>query len=184
MPRRAGVVEVRHVHAHPGARFAFGAEGEPGFDGDILELAVAQVAIELVGLRVVGDEQIRPAVLVVVEHRHAQRFRAAVEDAARRGDVLERAVAAVVEQPAGVAAIRLGRAVRFILAVEAAEHIVLRRPLHVIADEQIQQAVAVVVEPERRGAEARLASQAARFGDVDERALCRCCGTGGSARRR
>ena len=39
------------------------------------------------------------------------------------------------------------------LAVEAAEHVVLGRPLDVVADEQIEQAVAVEVEPQRRGAE-------------------------------
>ena len=127
--RRAGVVEVAGVDAHAGARFAFRAERQPRFDGDVLERAVAQVAIELVRLRVVGDEQIRPAVDVVVDHRHAERLRARVEDAARRGDVFEGAVAAVVEQPARVAAVRFRRAVRLLLAVEAAEDVVFRRPL-------------------------------------------------------
>ena len=99
-PGLPGAVEVAGVDAHAGARLAFGAERQPGFDGDVLERAVAQVAIELVRLRVVGDEQIGPAVLVVVEHRDAQRLRARVEDAARRRDVFERAVAAIAEQPA------------------------------------------------------------------------------------
>ena len=103
--------------------------------------------------------------------RDAERLRARVEDAARRRDVLERAVAAVAEQPARVAAIRFGRAVRLLLAVEAAEHVVLRRPLHVVADEEIEQAVAVEVEPQRRRAERRAAAEAARLRDVDERAL-------------
>src|SRR5207245_7261856 len=70
----AGIFEVSDINAHPGARFSLGTERQASFDRDILELAVSQIAVELVGLRVVGDEQIRPAVLVVVEHRHAQRF--------------------------------------------------------------------------------------------------------------
>ena len=171
-PGRPEPSKSADIDAHAGARLAVGAERQPGFDGDVLERAVAQVAIELVRLRVVGDEQIGPAVLVVVEHRDAERFRAGVEDAARRRDVFEGAVAAVAKQPAGVAAIRLRRAVRLLLAVEAAEHVVLGRPLDVVADEQIEQAVAIEVEPQRRRAERR--SRPPRplaLRDVDERAL-------------
>src|SRR6266702_1600060 len=70
----AGIFEVSDINAHPGACFSLGTERQASSDRDILELAVPQIAVELVGLRVVGDEQVRPAVLVVVEHRHAQRF--------------------------------------------------------------------------------------------------------------
>ena len=159
----ARVVEVGRVDAHAGARPAVGAEGDAGLDADLLEGAVALVAIELVGLRVVGDDQIRPAVLIVVEHRHAERFRARVEDAARRGDVLERPVAAVAKEPAGVAAVGLGRAIRLLLAVGAAEDVVLGRPLDVVADEEVEQAVAIEVEPERRGAERGPSAKPARL---------------------
>ena len=58
-----------------------------------------------------------------------------------------------------------------LLAVETAEDVVLRRPLDVVADEQVEQAVAVEIEPERRGAERRPAGEAARSGHVEERAL-------------
>ena len=89
----------------------------------------------------------------------------------RRRHVFECAVAAIVKQPAGLAAIRFGRAVGLLLAVEAAEDVVLGRPLHVVADEQIEQAVAIEVEPERRRAECLAPAEAARLGDVDECAL-------------
>ena len=169
--RVAGIVEVAAIGPHAGAGLSFRAEREPGLDGDVLERAVSQIAIELVRLRVVGDEQIRPAVLIGVDHRHAERLRAGVEHAARRRHVLEGAVAAIAEQPAGVSPIGLRRAVRLLLAVEAAEHIVLRGPLDVIADEQVEQTVAVEIEPERGGAEAGAAGQTARARDVNERAL-------------
>ena len=58
------------------------------------------------------------------------------------------------------AVISLRRAVRLILAVHAAEDIVLGRPLHVVADEQIQQAIAIVVEPQSGRAEAASVPQA------------------------
>ena len=136
-----------------------------------MKVPFALVAIELVRLRVVRHEDVGPAVLVVIEQRDAQRFRARVEDAAGGGDVLERSVAAVTKQPAGVAAIGLRRAVRLLLAVEAAEHVVLGRPANVIADEQVEEAVAIEVDPHRGGAERLASTEAARPRDVDERAL-------------
>ena len=52
-----------------------------------------------------------------------------------------------MEEPAGGSAIGFGRAVGFVLAVETAKHIVLRRPLHIIANKKIEQPVAIVIEP-------------------------------------
>ncbi|HZS72548.1 MAG TPA: hypothetical protein VFA13_11985 [Candidatus Acidoferrum sp.] len=46
-----------------------------------------------------------------------------------------------------------------------------RRPAHVIAYEEIQQAVAVVVKPQRGSAEAKMMAEAALRGDIDKRAL-------------
>ena len=147
---KTGAIEIRGIHAHSGARFSFGAEGDAGFHGDVLECAIALIAIELVGLRVVGYEQIGPAVAIVIEHGDAQRFRAGVKDAALGSDVLKSSIAAIVKKPASLAAVGFRRAVGFVFSVEAAENVVLGRPLHVIADEKIEQAVAIVVEPERR----------------------------------
>src|SRR5262249_54139187 len=132
----AGVVEVSGIHAHTGAGLAIGAEGDAGLDGDILERAVAIVAVKLVGLRVIGDQKIGPAVVIVVEHGHAQRLGTAFENSAIGGDVFEGSIAAVVEQPASLAAVGFGRTVRFVLAVEATEDVMLGRPLHVVADEE------------------------------------------------
>ena len=73
-PGAAGVFEVGDIDAHAGARLAFGAEGDAGFDGGIFEGAVALVAIKLVGLRVVGDKQIGPTIAVLVQQSHAERF--------------------------------------------------------------------------------------------------------------
>jgi hypothetical protein len=58
-----------------------------------------------------------------------------------------------------------------VLAVKAAEDIALRRPLHIVADKKIEQAVAVVIEPERRCAECHALAQTAGIGHVDKSAL-------------
>src|ERR1035437_8768628 len=166
----AGVVEVGGVHAHAGARFAVVAEGHAGAHRDVFESAVAQVAIELVGLRVVGDEEVWPAIAVEIQQGYAQRFRRAVEDAALGRDIFERAVAAVAEEPAGLAVIGFGRAIRLALAIHAAENVVRRGPLDVVADQEVEPAVAVEIEPDGRGAEGAATAQPGLFGDVDEAA--------------
>src|SRR5260370_31015224 len=64
----AGMIVIGSVHAHAGAGHAVFAEGDSGDHALFGKGAVAVVAVELVGLRVVGEEQIGPAVVVVVEH--------------------------------------------------------------------------------------------------------------------
>ena len=167
----ARIVEIGRIDAHTGARLAVFAESHAGLHGDILERSVALIAIELVRLRIVRDEKIRPAVAIVIEHRDAERFRRGVEDSALRRHVLKRAVAAIVKEPAGGTMERLGRAVGLVLSIHAAEHIMLGRPLHVVADEQIEQAIAIVIEPQRGCAQAAAAAQPGLVRDVDERAF-------------
>src|SRR5882762_118846 len=47
----------------------------------------------------------------------------------------------------------------------------LRRPLDVVADKQIQQSVAIEIKPQRRRAQSLAAAQPAWLGYIDERAL-------------
>ena len=60
------------------------------------------------------------------------------------------------------------RAVRFITTIHAAKYIVPGRPLYVVTNKQVQQAVPVIVEPQRRGAEAAAAAQPGFCCHVDE----------------
>src|SRR5882724_3407170 len=53
-------------------------------------------------------------------------------------------------------------------AVETTKHIVIGRPLHIVADEQIEQAVAVVIEPDRRRAEPYMTAKAAGFSYINK----------------
>ena len=105
---------------------------------------------------VVGDEQVRPAVSVVVEHRHAERFAAGVSGARLLARVFELASAEVVEQPRGGALVRFRGAVGFRYTVERAPQVILLAPLDVVGDEQVQLAVAVVIEPGGAGSHLRV----------------------------
>jgi hypothetical protein len=53
----AGVVEIADVNAHSGTSLAFLAEGNSRIHPDIAKSSVALIAIELVWLGVVGNEQ-------------------------------------------------------------------------------------------------------------------------------
>src|ERR1700722_5584050 len=103
---RTGIIEVRYVDSHARAGFSFSTERKPSFHRGIFECAIALIAIKLVGLSVIGHEQIGPAVIVVLEQCYSQRFGAAVENSARRRHIFERAIAAVMKEPAGGPAIR------------------------------------------------------------------------------
>ena len=92
----AGMIVVGGVHAHARAGHAVFAEGHTCDHGFFAERAVAIVAIELVGLRVVGEKKVRPAVVVVVEHGDAERFRRGVAEAGFLRHVFESAIAAIV----------------------------------------------------------------------------------------
>src|SRR5262249_24266779 len=93
------------------------------------------------------------------------------EDAACGRDILERAVAVVSEQPTGVPSIRFRRAVGLLLAVVAAEDVVLDGPPDVIADEEIQQNVAIEIKPQSRRAEGCPPAKPALARHVDKRSL-------------
>ena len=60
---------------------------------------------------------IEAALVALIEHGNAERFGAAIENAAGGGHVLKCSVAAIVKQPAGLAAIGLGRAVGLMFSV-------------------------------------------------------------------
>ena len=163
----AAAVVVGGVDAHARARDAGFVERDAGRHADVREGAVSLVAIQLVRLRVVGDEQIEPAVGVVIDQGDAERFgRRVIETGAMR-DVLERPVPLVPEQRRALAFVGFRRAIGLRLAVERAEQILLDRPVHVVRDEEVEQTVAVVVEPRRARRESGIGDPRAR-GDVGE----------------
>src|SRR5262249_23616070 len=62
----------------------------------------------------------------------------------------------------------LGGAIRLTTSVRAAEHIVFLKPLHVVADKEIEEAVPIEVDPECGRTEAFPPAQSARSRDIDE----------------
>ena len=96
------VVVVADGHAHVGLLEAQLVEGRPRGVADVLEGAVATVAVEVVGTGVVGHEQVEPAVVVEIEEGHPEAEEAArVRHSGLRAHVGEGPVAVVVEQVVG-----------------------------------------------------------------------------------
>ncbi len=124
-------------------------------------------------MRIVSDKKIGPAVLIEIEHGHAKRFGAGIENSTRRGDVFECAVASIVKEPAGFAAIRFGRAIGFVFSVEAAENVVLGRPVHIVADKKIEMSVTVIIKPKSGSAERLSPAKPALFRYILKRAFAR-----------
>ena len=98
------VVVVAHGHAHVRLLVARLVEGGAGGVADVLERAVAAIAVEVVGRGVVGDEEIELAVVVVVEERDAEAVEAGgVRHARARAHVREAAAPVVVEEVVALA---------------------------------------------------------------------------------
>jgi hypothetical protein len=170
----AAGVEVAPVDAHGAGGVAVGVVGEAPELSYLLEagLAVlcrAPVVEEEVSRRVVGDEEVCAAVAVDVDRGHGQGlghglFGARVGDveAGLAGDLGEGAVAIVEEEEGVGPAVGLGEAVgEDLAAVDGGDGALgdlggiavdLGRPLEVVADEEVEVAVAVGVEEGGAGA--------------------------------
>ena len=174
----AVAVVVRDGNAHTGLLVAILAVGAAGDHGDIGERAVVIVVKQNAGLGIDGDVNIRPAVVIeIVRDRGDGIARAGFQDAGFLRDIGESSVAVVVIENVGVAgetaraahdrnsfplAKRLARGRRSFCGIE----------LDVVADEKIQMAVAIVIEPGAARAPADLLVVDAGFArDIGERAV-------------
>src|SRR5260370_29565920 len=95
----AGEIVIGGGGAHAGLGFAVGAEGAAGFHGDVGEGAVFFILIEGAGGGIVGDVNVRPAIVVEVGGEHAETVSAVgLQNASFFADVGEGAVTIVVIQ--------------------------------------------------------------------------------------
>ena len=170
------MVVVRGVDPHRAAGVARVGERDPRGRPLLGERPILVVAEQVVGLGVIGDGQVDPAIPVVVAEGDAERLPLqhpplGIPGQPRlRRHVRERAVAVVVEQLTAFPRKRLRPAVGFVLAVQRAADVGLGGPFHVMADKQIQLAIPVIVDKSR--ARAPAARGHARFrGHVGERAI-------------
>src|SRR5262249_7478871 len=128
-------------------------QGDAALDGALGKVPALLVEEQEIGPGIVADGDVRPAVLVVVRDRYAERFpsRARCADSHRVADIAETAAALIMVERTVRGFVSARRTVAA-HAVVPAPVFDFRRPLHVLADKEIEPAVFVVVEPGRAGA--------------------------------
>ena len=149
----AAAIVVGSVSAHAGAGNAIFAEADTGSHAAFFERAVLFIHVKFVGLRVVGDDDVRPAVVVVIENCNSEALGRRIAQACFLRRIFKFAVAKVVPQANRRAFVRFRSAVRLVRAIERAVEVALLAPLHIIGDDQIEFAVAIVVNPSSAGRE-------------------------------
>src|SRR5437763_16742503 len=105
------MVIISGIYSHSGARNAILTESDPRLHAFFSDCAIAVGYVELVRLRIVGQQQVRPAVIVVSENRDAKRFRSGIMQAGIVGYVFELAVAEIMPDTLRHSCIRFRRAV-------------------------------------------------------------------------
>ncbi len=119
----AAVVVITPIDAHVAELHAFAAEGYTGEHAHVGEGAVVIVMVEIVGDGVVSDEEIGPAIVVVVHPHNPEAIVAdVIVDASFDGNFLEGAIAAIVIQEIAFAFEAPGAALHQ-NALEAAEFV-------------------------------------------------------------
>src|SRR5215831_6503626 len=143
------LIEVRGIDAHPRARPPLLAEGHAGIQADVHEFSVFLVEKQEILDGVVGDEKVHPTVVVDVSCYNSPSFAQGLGDSGFLGNVLERAIAVVVEKPTAHARIDRWYAVRALVGLYVLAVFVFGfARVAEAADEEIQFAVVVVVEPD------------------------------------
>src|SRR5439155_15582882 len=136
---------------------------------DLAKRPVTIVVKKKVGHRVVGDENVLPAVIVVVEGHHAQPVAGLQAHSRGLADVRERAIAVVVIEGGGLPLVNVRMAVAAIAGLAfSAPEVVVRRPVHVIGDYEIESSIVVIIEPSRARAPLTSVGNAGPRRDVGE----------------
>ena len=153
------------------------ADGNSGVVGNILEVARAIVAIEIIGLAVVGDEEIEMAVLIKVspDGRQTEAL-LRIGNAGVFGDFREGAVAIVVVESVGET-FEAARAALDVNAVVLAgfagaeDREIVETDVHVVGNEQVGPTIAVIVTERGTHGPAFVERQTGLLGDVSEGAV-------------
>src|SRR5205807_9628389 len=137
----------------------------------IRECAVVIVVVQIVGHGVVGDQEIGPAIVIVIGPHHAQAIVTnVIVDAGLDRNLFKGAVTTIVVEKVGFAFEAPGTAL-YENAFEPAEFVAaeLRKIIHVqvgiAGHEQVHVAVAIVISPGCAGAETSTANSGL-LGDV------------------
>src|SRR5947208_7266775 len=165
------IVVVAEVSPHPCKRFAVLIVGNACRKADFGERAISVVVVQEARHRIVGDKDVREAVVVIIGKRYPQSFAFRVSNASLRGNVGKCSVPIIVIEDVRDALKIVGMAVGpqagFLFSTIA---VVPEAPIHITGHEEVEVAVIVVIEkPGARTPSASDNSGAFRY--VGERAV-------------
>ena len=166
-------VKISSAHAHAGLGEPGGVVGGAGEQGGVLESLAAEVDPQLVRVAVVGDIDIRPGIAVEVGADDAQAAAIGGVDACGDGHVAESrraGIAGIAEQPVRDRIKRLRTAVVAPAGRAVADLVLPHGEIHIVGDEQIDEAVPIVIHEGGAGAPAILRRNRA-VGNVRERSV-------------
>ena len=166
------VIEVAEIHAHSGALLALETQCRAGLQCDFFESAIVLIVIEIIWAAIIGDVEVRPAIVVVVRPNplHAQ-IMSGIAHARFLGDVLKSAIAAVPQEEIGFTRVASPRTLHRHSTKIAQLAVVFQELvdvyLQISRHEEVDIPITVVITPGRPGAVAA-ESNARLFGDVLE----------------
>src|SRR3989454_7145020 len=105
------IVKIARSHTHAGLRHALGVVGSSRQQAPLLERTISLVDPEVSGGAVIGDVNVRPTIAVEVGADDSEAGPDGGSDSSGFGDIFERTVAAVVEQPRRHRLVHLRRAI-------------------------------------------------------------------------
>src|SRR5271156_2889946 len=150
--QQAVAVYISSVYAHSRFVLAIFADSQPGYQRDILERTVVIIQKQEIRPSVIGDGDVRPAVVVKVGQHYSHPFRFGQTHSRLVAHVSRGAIVVVMVELGSLAFVVTGIAVRAITrSAFSTPEIVLRGPLNVIGDHQVEPPVFVVVKPSRTG---------------------------------
>ena len=127
----------------------------PAWSADLFKSPLAAIDEQKIRDRVIGDEEIHPAVVVDVGGNHSPGFAGNCRNARLLADVGEGSVAVVVKEPTGHRPVQSRNAIVRFASPCAAGPVLRFAEIHEPADEKIEPAIIVVVEPDRTGCPSR-----------------------------
>ena len=167
-------VVIAHGDSHARHFLAVGAERHAGGDANLLKRAIVPVPVQVIWIRVVADEQIRPAIVVeILKYSLEAEVQALVRHPGLHSDIRERAVAIIAIERVGSAFVADGSAgVDLHPAVIAGLQFGIGGiEIEIAGNEQVQVAVAIVIAESRTGMPDIAAADMCLFRDVDEGAV-------------
>jgi hypothetical protein len=145
----AVLIVVGGVDAHPGAGHAEGIVGHTGEQSIVRKAAPSLIDEQRIRRRIAADEKVHAPVVIDVGRDDTPGFGKRGRNAGFTADVLEGTVAIVMEEPAGHGFVDARFAVvTFARAVTAAPDVFLPAEVGEAADEEVQAAIVVVIEPD------------------------------------